>query len=189
MEDNINFHFGKIQQNTDKKLKIVLNIHGTPQLGMSFGPKKEGYKEKFELINNVFQRATLLGRDMYVSNNACYGSQFLDDKPNISKQIGVDIFENKADFEPIITHTGIYESINAIKQKYGGTDEFLKKCKLKAEADSLRLTQKYSIRKNNESFIKYEPKSLKDFFVKIFYNNFLYKNVVIIYLTIIIHVL
>ena len=168
----MNFHFGKIQQNTDKKLKVVLNIHGTPQLGMSFGPKMEGYKEKFELINNVFQRAALLGRDMYVSNNACYGSQFLDDKQNIFKQIGVDIFENKADFGPIITYSGIKDSIDKIN-KGGGTDKFLEKCKLKAEADSWRLTKNYSMIKSYKDLLQYQPYSLKDFFVNTFGNVFL----------------
>ena len=178
LEDNMNFHFGKIQQNTDKKLKIVLNIHGTPQLGMSFGPKDQGYKEKFELINNVFQRAALLGRDMYVSNNSCYGSQFLDDKQNIFKQIGVDIFENKADFKPIITYSGIKDSIDKIN-KGGGTDKFLEKCKLKAEADSLRLTKMYGIKKHakelfNETLYPSEslPTTLRQFFIDKFCHNF-----------------
>ncbi|MBR1429386.1 MAG: hypothetical protein IJ590_03985 [Rickettsiales bacterium] len=174
LQDNIDFHFGKIQQNTDKKLKIVLNIHGTPRLGMSFGPKTEGYKEKFKLINNIFQRAASLGRDMYVSNNSCYGSQFLeDDKQNIFEHIGVDIFANKADFKPIITNTGINESINDIKAKYKSTNNFLNICKLKAEADSWRLTKNYSmITHNTENLLSTKIESLKDFFINIFYKQF-----------------
>ena len=174
LQDNIDFHFGKIQQNTDKKLKIVLNIHGTPRLGMSFGPKTEGYKEKFKLINNIFQRAASLGRDMYVSNNSCYGSQFLeDDKQNIFEHIGVDIFANKADFKPIITNTGINESINEIKNKYRSTDDFLNICKLKAEADSWRLTKNYSMFTNNAgNLLSTKIESLKDFFIDIFYKQF-----------------
>ena len=174
LEDNINYYFNNIQRNTDKKLKIVLNIHGTPQLGMSFGPKMEGNKEKFALINKVFQKAASLGRDMYVSNNSCFGSQFLDDKQDIFKQMGVDIFENKADFKPIITNDGINESIDEIKRQYGSTDNFLNICKLKAEADSWRLTKSYTMIKNEKDLLTgHWPLSLlKDFFVNTFNNYF-----------------
>ena len=176
LKDNIDYHFGEIKKNKNKKLKIVLNIHGTPQLGMSFGPKDQRYKEKFELINNVFQKAASLGRDMYVSNNSCYGSQFLDDKQDIFKQIGLDIFANEADFKQIITHTEIDKSINYIKAKYKSTNNFLNICKLKAEADSWRLTKNYSMIKRSKDLLKYKFSSLKDFFVNIFYNVYNYYN-------------